>query len=257
MEKVQVNGISMAYDRGGTGAPLLLLHGFPLDHSIWAPLASHLETNFELLMPDLRGFGLSDVVKDEFTLAHMAADLASLLDDLNIRKTHLAGHSMGGYVALAFAHAYPERVSGLGLLGSHALPDSAESKAGRYATAKQIAVNGAAAVVGMAEKLSANPRFIPHLREIILRQPPQGLIGALKAMAVRPDAREFAASFDFPVVLVHGLADALISVERAHEMKLLLPHADLTELPGVGHSAMLEAPVETAQALLNLLGLRQ
>jgi len=257
MEKIKVNGISLAYDRRGTGAPLLLLHGFPLDHTTWAPLASRLEKKFELLMPDLRGFGLSEVVEGDFTLAHMAADLAGLLDALHIQKTYLAGHSMGGYIALAFARAYPARVLGFGLLGSQVLPDSPESKAGRYTTAGRIAASGASAVEGMAEKLSANPELIPLLREIILRQPPQGLIGALKAMAVRPDAREFAALFDFPVALVHGQADGLIPAERAREMKALIPHAVLTELPGVGHSAMLEAPDETAQALLKLTDLHQ
>jgi pimeloyl-ACP methyl ester carboxylesterase len=257
MEKVKVNGITLAYDRRGTGAPLLLLHGFPLDHTTWALLASRLEANFGLIMPDLRGFGHSEVVEGDFTLAHMAADLAGLLDELQIQKTYLAGHSMGGYVALAFAHAYPERVSGLGLLGTQALPDSPESKAGRYATAGRIAASGAGAVEGMAEKLSANPELRPLLREIILRQTPLGLIGALKAMAVRPDAREFAPRFDFPVALVHGQADALIPPDRAREMKILIPQAVLTELQGVGHSAMLEAPDETARALLKLSGLRQ
>jgi pimeloyl-ACP methyl ester carboxylesterase len=160
---------------------------------------------------------------------------------------------MGGYVALAFAHAYPERVLGLGLIGSQAMPDTPERKAGRYATAEQVALTGVTVVAGMAEKLSAGPQFVSFFREIILRQRRDGVIGALKAMAGRSDATKFLAFFNFTVVLVHGLADALIPSERSRDMKTLIPRARLIELPGIGHSPMLEAPAETAQALLSLL----
>jgi 3-oxoadipate enol-lactonase len=248
MKKIFVNKISLAYDRRGTGAPLLLVHGFPLDHTTWEPLLPHLEADFDVLMPDLRGFGQSDAPEGAYTVQQMAADLAALLDALKIQKTYLAGHSMGGYVGLAFARIYPERVLGLGMVSSQAVADSPESKARRYATVGEVAVNGVSAVAGMSEKLSANPAHVAFYRELILRQRPGGVIGALKAMAERPEASELFSSFKFPVVLVHGLADALIPPERSREMKALLPQADLLELPGVGHSPSLEAPVETAMA---------
>lgn len=249
MEKISLNGISLAFDRRGTGAPLLLVHGFPLDHTTWEPLLPHLEDDFDMILPDLRGFGQSDAPEGAYTVEQMAADLAALLDFLKIQKTYIAGHSMGGYVVLAFARAYPERVLGLGMIGSQAAADSPERKAGRYATVGDVAVNGVSAVAGMSEKLSANPAHVAFFRELILRQRPSGIIGALKAMAERPNASEFLSNFKSPVVLVHGLSDVLIPPERSHEMKVFLPQADLTELPGVGHSPALEAPVETALAL--------
>jgi len=249
MEKISVNGITLAFDRRGTGAPLLLVHGFPLDHTTWEPLLPHLEDDFDVIMPDLRGFGQSDAPEGAYTVEQMAADLAALLDSLKIQKTYIAGHSMGGYITLAFARAYPERVLGLGMVSSQAAADSPEGKAKRYATVGEVAVNGVSAVAGMSEKLSANPSHVAFFRELILRQRPGGVIGALKAMAERPNASALFSTFEFPVVLVHGLADALIPPERSREMKALLPQAELTELPGVGHSPMLEAPVETAMAL--------
>jgi 3-oxoadipate enol-lactonase len=245
--------LSLAFERRGKGAPLLLIHGFPLDHGFWEPFLPYLESNFDLIIPDLHGFGFSDGSEDDFTIEQMASDLAVLLDKLNIQKTFISGHSMGGYVALAFAHAHPEKVLGLGLLASQAMPDAPERKTGRYATAERVGLHGVVEVAGMAEKLSANPELIPFFREIILRQRPVGIIGALKAMAGRPDATKFTALFKFPVVLVHGLEDVLIPAERSREMKALMPQAKLIELPGVGHSPMLEAPAVTAQALLNLL----
>jgi pimeloyl-ACP methyl ester carboxylesterase len=182
-----------------------------------------------------------------------AADLAGLLDALGLPQAFLAGHSMGGYVCLAFARHFGERLLGLGMISSQAAPDAPERKAGRYATAEQVAAQGSSAVAGMAEKLSANPDHVPFIREMILRQKPAGVISALKAMAERPDSVPLLSTFQFPVVLVHGLADALIPPDRSRDMKDVIPSAHLVELPGVGHSPALEAPVETAGALKKLL----
>ena len=116
MEKLLINNLSLAFERHGKGIPLLLIHGFPLDHASWNPLRPQITSLFDVILPDLPGFGSSDIPDEIHTIAEMAADLAVLLDELNIQKTCLAGHSMGGYVALAFAHAYPARVLGLGLI---------------------------------------------------------------------------------------------------------------------------------------------
>jgi 3-oxoadipate enol-lactonase len=108
-------------------------------------------------------------------------------------------------------------------------------------------------VLGMSEKLSADSSHVSFFRELIQRQRPAGVIGALKAMAGRPDSLPYLSSFKFPVVMVHGLADALIPIERSREMAALIPQAKLVELAGVGHSPALEAPIETAEALKGLL----
>ncbi len=257
MEKLKINGNFLAYERLGIGAPLILVHGFPLDQRSWEPLLPHLKDTFDLILPDLHGFGQSDVPDGTYGVEQMAADLASLLDALGIQKTYIAGHSMGGYVALSFARAFPQRVLGLGLIGSQAAPDAPERKSGRYATAEQVALQGFSAVMEMAEKLSANPGHAPFFRELIQSQRPEGIIGALKAIAERPDSLPLIPTFHFPLVLVHGLADTLVSSERAREIKELSPHATLTELPGVGHSPQLEAPAATAHALQKFISWNQ
>ena len=128
----------------------------------------------------------------------------------------MAGHSMGGYVALAFTRAYPKRVLGLGLVSSQALADSPEKKAGRYQEAESILANGVKEVAeGMSVKLTARPDLQSCLKELILRQRPEGLAGALRAMAERPDSTPMLSGLDLPFVMVHGLADALIPIERA------------------------------------------
>jgi 3-oxoadipate enol-lactonase len=259
MQKTTVNGFNIAYERRGQGTPLVLLHGFPLDHSSWDTLVPYLEGQADVILPDLRGFGQSDfnssaAPEGAYTVADMAGDIIGLLDELMVPKAVVVGHSMGGYVALAFARAYPQRLTGLGLISTQALPDSPERKAGRYATAEQVARQGVSVVAdAMAPKLTANPALVPMLRELVLRQPAAGIIGALQAMAERPDSVPLLLTLRFPIAIVHGQADALIPVDRSREMKAFIPQAGLTELPDVGHSPMLEAPIETAQALKHIL----
>ena len=123
MEKVNVNGIQIAYIRKGTGVPLVLVHGYPLDHTIWNEVLPLLENDFDIILPDLRGFGSSDVIESQYKISDMAADIAGLLDQLGIEKAAIAGHSIGGYISLAFARAFPYHVAGLGLVASQALAD--------------------------------------------------------------------------------------------------------------------------------------
>ena len=124
MNTLEINGIRLAYDRRGKGRPLVLLHGYPLDHRLWDEVVPLLEDQFDLILPDLRGFGGSSTVDAFYTMEDIASDIAGLLDFLGIQKTAIAGHSMGGYVALAFARLYPERVTGLGLVSSQVLADT-------------------------------------------------------------------------------------------------------------------------------------
>src|SRR5512141_994323 len=142
IEKVNIDGINIAYARRGTGVPLVLIHGYPLDHSIWDNVVPLLERNFDVIVPDLRGFGRSDVMEADDSIVDYASDIAGLLTHLKIQKAYLAGHSMGGYVALAFAREYEPRVAGLAMVSSQVLADPPERKEARYATAKQVAAQG-------------------------------------------------------------------------------------------------------------------
>src|SRR5687767_15485401 len=128
MEKINVNGIELAYERQGTGAPLVLLHGFPLDHHLWDQVVPLLEDTFDLIIPDLRGFGESSMGDSPNSLDTYASDIAGLLDYLGIQRAAIAGHSMGGYIALAFIRLYPERVGGLGLVASQVVADTPERR---------------------------------------------------------------------------------------------------------------------------------
>lgn len=254
MEAVQINGIQQAYTRTGEGAPLVLIHGYPLDHTIWYDMVSSLENDFTLFLPDLRGFGLSGISESQYTIADMASDVAGLLDHLGVEKAYIAGHSMGGYVALAFARTYPQRVLGLGLVSTQAVADTPERKQGRYAAAEEILKTGVHPVAeGMSAKLTPDERVQAFVRSLIAAQRPAGLAGALKAMAEREDSTPALSGFQFPVALVHGESDELIPIQQARDVKASVSQATLTELPGVGHMPMMENPQATAAALKELI----
>jgi 3-oxoadipate enol-lactonase len=253
MEKINVNGIELAYTRQGRGAPLVLLHGYPLDHHLWDEVIPLLEDSFDIILPDLRGFGESTTGDTPITMEDYASDIEGLLDQLGIQKAAIVGHSMGGYVALAFAKLFPERVSGLGLVSSQVLADPPGRKEGRYKSAAEVSEKGTGGVVEtMATKFTSDEHLQMYARELMQKQQPQAYIGALKAMAERADSTALLSSFRFPVVIVHGKADALIPVDRAHEVKNALPDAHLVELENAGHIPMLEAKEETAKALKHL-----
>ena len=254
MEKIAVNDIELAYDRRGKGSPLVLLHGYPLDHQLWDQVVPLLEATFDLILPDLRGFGESTTVNTPYTMDDYASDIAGLLDNLGIQKAAIVGHSMGGYVALAFARLYPQRVSALGLVSTQALADPADRKEGRYKSATDVTENGIAGVVAtMTPKFTSDERLQAVAREMMERQKPAAYIGALKAMAERMDASPLLAPFNFPIVIVHGTADALIPIDRAREVKAAVPKAHLAELSDVGHMPMMEAKEKTAEALKHLI----
>lgn len=255
MDTVAVNGINLAYTRLGKGTPLMLVHGFPLDSSSWNEIIPFLKDHFDLILPDLRGFGKSTTVEAPYTLSDMADDLAGLLDHLGVEKTALAGHSMGGYISLAFARKYPQRVSGLGLVASQAAADAPEGRERRYKTAADVAEKGVGVVVeAMTPKLSADVRVQEFVRGVIERQSKQAVIGALKAMAVREDSLPILSSSNFSLVLIHGDADQLVPLERAKEIKSANPSARLLELKGAGHMPMMEFARQTADGLMFFAG---
>jgi len=254
MLKANVNGVQIAYERYGSGIPLVLVHGYPLDHTIWNPVIPLLESSFDLILPDLRGFGQSRLSPNSYLFIDVAADLVALMDSLMIKKASFAGHSMGGYISLAFARTYPERLLGLGLVASQALPDTPEKKIARYQEAEHILAHGVGDVAeSMSTRLTADPVLQSMLKKLMRSQRPEALAGALRAMAERLDSNPLLPEFDFPVVLVHGLADQLIPVDRARAVQSLLKKGHLVEIEGVGHMPMMEAPQVTAEALKALL----
>jgi pimeloyl-ACP methyl ester carboxylesterase len=250
MLKLIMNGLELAYERRGQGTSLILIHGYPLDHSIWQPLVPLLENRFDLIMPDLRGFGQSLVGGSSTHLSDMAGDLITLMDHLQIQKALVAGHSMGGYVSLALARQHVSRLLGLGLIATQANADPPEKRIARNQLADRVEMNGVGEVAdSMPALLTKVPHVQESLKDLILLQSSRGVAGALRAMAERPDSMDELSTLEVPVVIIHGLADGIMPVDRAREMRSAVKNGSLIEIEGVGHMPMIEAPQAVAEAL--------
>jgi pimeloyl-ACP methyl ester carboxylesterase len=141
----------------------------------------------------------------------------------------------------------------LALVSSQAAGDNSERKEGRYKTAAEVTQKGVQLVAdSMTDKLSPNQKVRDVVRPLIAKQSASGVAGALKAMADREDLTSFITTFGQPLVLIHGDADELIPIDKAREIKSLVPSAHLVELHGAGHLPMMDLPNETASALKKL-----
>jgi pimeloyl-ACP methyl ester carboxylesterase len=252
--EAETNGIRMHYEEKGQGLPLILIHGFPLDRTIWEPMIPFIQQGVRVITPDLRGFGHSQASQGVYGMRLLADDIAGMLDDLKIDKAVIAGHSMGGYVVLAFAQAYPERLLGLGMIASQSVADTPEKRMGRYAQAEEVARLGSRPIAeSMAPKLTEDPKLQGKLLSLILHTSPDAIAGSLKGMAERLDMVGFLPEISVPTVVIHGHKDALMPVERARETAGGIARAVLTEIPQAGHMPMMETPEVTADAINHLL----
>ncbi|HEY59288.1 MAG TPA: alpha/beta hydrolase [Anaerolineae bacterium] len=249
-----MSAIELYYENYGTGMPLILLHGYPLDHTIWLPLVPFLEDRAQLILPDLRGHGKSPAPDGVYTMQEMAGDVVALMDKLCVEKAVLGGHSMGGYVALAFARAYPERFMGLALIASHAFADSEEKKMARMQAIEVVKEQGVAtALAGISQKLTQNDGVQEKVRALIACASTQGVIGTLQGMAARRDSLDVLSSLDVPAVIITGAQDVLIPLKRAKEMEQKMKRPWLATVQGVGHMLMMEQPEQLAKVLSHLL----
>ena len=252
---MEANALELFFEDHGQGRPVVLLHGYPLDHTIWKPVVNGLKDHARLIVPDLRGHGDSPVPEEgEWSIREMAEDVRALLDRLKIERAVVVGHSMGGYVALSFAHAYPQRVAGLALVTSQAAADTTEKRQARYIQIEEARRRGVRAVTdAMATKLTARPALAEALKLLMAKMSLQGLMASLKAMAERPDATPWLGDLDVPAVVIAGLTDSIIPIERGQTMAQLLPRGWLVQIENAGHMPMLEASEEVREALRQLL----
>jgi len=248
--KVRVRDFEMAYeDTGGSGTPLLLIHGFPLDRTLWAAQGRGLADVARVIAPDLRGFGESGMPAGAVTMDAYADDLRGLLDALGVKNAVVAGLSMGGYIAFAFYRQDVHRVRGLILADTKASPDSSEGKKGRDDNAALACAHGSAQVGDkmmpkMLTPTTANGRpFIADaVRAMMARQSVEGVVGALMAMRDRPDSTPTLAEITVPTLIVTGAEDTLIPPKEAEAMRNAIRGSRLVSIPGAAHLANFEAP---------------
>jgi pimeloyl-ACP methyl ester carboxylesterase len=240
----------------GAGAPTLLLHGFAEDGTVWDNQVDSLSTDCRLIIPDLPGSGRSSTINPALSMEEMATMIRDLLDQLEIARVTLIGHSMGGYITLAFAALYPERLNAFGLFHSTAYPDSEEKKTTRRKAIDFIRTNGAAPFIRQSTPnlFSAHTReHRPKLIETTIAKytdfAPGSLIAYYGAMIARPDRTDVLRQFTRPVLFIIGLDDNVIPLQQALGQSWLPSISHLHILENAGHQAMLENPEKSTQLL--------
>jgi len=251
--------VPLFYEERGTGQPVLLLHGYPLDHTIWRAQIASLSDICRVIAPDLRGHGQSPAPAGEYSMETLAADVAALLDRLGIAQAIWVGHSMGGYVALAALRTMPERVAGLVLCASHPFADPPDKAQARRDNARRALAEGTAPVVsGMLDSLfrpGTNLESIPahQVRTIMLKTPAQGVAGVLSGMAARPDSVDLLRVPAPPKALIAGRDDQIVRLADLQALTAQMPHLRLIVIDDAGHLPMIEQPDATTAALRDLL----
>lgn len=272
IERVTVGDISLAVEVCGNGPPLLLVHGFPLDHSMWREQIAAFAATHRVIAPDLRGFGQSNAGPSEtsgsnangdtVTMEQFADDLSALLTALAVTEpVAFCGLSMGGYIAWQFFARHRGQLGKLILCDTRAAADTPEAAEARRATAAKVLQEGAPTVANaMPAKLFApgtileQPQIVAATRQVMLNTRPQAIACALRGMAKRADFRERLASVDVPTLVVGGTLDSIVPLAEMREIAARIPAAQFAEIPAAGHMAPLEQPSATNAAIRAFLG---
>jgi pimeloyl-ACP methyl ester carboxylesterase len=237
---------------------VVLIHGFCEDHRVWDGFVPALAARHQVVAVDLPGFGQSELLPADQppSIERMADALHQTLAGLGVERPILVGHSLGGYVALAYAQQYPEALAGLGLFHSSALPDLPERKQARDRVMAQVRANGVADYVqnlvpGLfaSDHRAAHQPVIYELVDRASRLAPEAVAQAAAAMRDRSDRRDILAALAVPVLWVVGGADPVIPLEMSLRQVGLARDSTVHVLAGVGHMGMFEAPSRTLRAV--------
>ena len=245
----QINGISLAFNDQGTGLPIVFLHAFPLNRTMWTDQENALSTQFRVVSIDLRGHGESDAPLWRYTLDQAADDVIGVLDQLLIRQAVFVGLSMGGYILFALYRRYADRVNGLVLANTRAQADTVEGKDARFQMAQTAYKNGPSAIADIMIPKLLSPATVQMKLELVRRvrtmiegNQISGIAGDLMAMAERPDSTPLLQQITCPTQVIVGELDLPTPPSDAKLMADRIPNASLAVIPGAAHLSNLEQP---------------
>ncbi len=245
---IDVDGHSVHYrDEGRENSKtLVLLHGFLQSLDVWSSYVLTYMHHMRVLTIDLPGHGLTDSFDEVHKMDLMARVVKRVLEEAGVDQCVMVGHSMGGYVALAFADLFPYSLRGLGLINSHALPDTESQSDSREAVCRQVLENRASYVVGFIPTLfhesnrSALSQDIKDLSDQCLETRVESIIAAQAGMMQRPSRLHVLRRLEVPTLFVYGKGDSRIPIEVALSQAMEPRHAEILLLENAGHMTFLE-----------------
>jgi 3-oxoadipate enol-lactonase len=262
MSFIRVDDIQLAYTDTGIGLPVVLLHGYPFNRSLWTEQVVALSNSCRVITPDLRGLGESDAGPGAATMNQMARDVAALLDHLEISRAVVGGLSMGGYVALAFYKQFPSRVRALILADTRAQADTADGKQKRFEQAEKARAEGMPGIADSMlpklltpETVSKRPELVKRVRDMMLKTKPEGGAGALLGMAERDDQRALLAQITCPTLILVGREDPITPVADSEQMHDAIGGSRLVVIENASHVSNLERTEQFNEELIRFLNL--
>lgn len=257
---VSIYGQNLYFDDSGKGKVVVLLHGYLESKVIWSELARELSQDYRIICPDLPGHGKSDLTEPIATMELLARRVKELLDILQVDRCVMLGHSMGGYVALAFAELFPAYLSGFGLVHSHPFADSDEKRAARLNDVELILSGLKEAIIEMSiPRLFANDNVsrmkgtVERWKQMARSTANSGIIASLRGMAARTDRSNILENLYVPGLLVFGRKDNLIPNEVALRVEHAHSHLRTVWLENSGHLGFVEEPYEMRLAISSFL----
>ena len=255
--RIKIDGLTMAYNVSGVGAPLTLIHGFPLNKIMWRPQVSSLSRRFRVVALDLPGFGESEAPPGPCSMDRFADYVGALLRQLRIHSSVVVGHSMGGYVTFRLYARHRSLVGGMVLANTRAEADSPEGKQGRLATIERIKREGLTSYISeSAEKLvspatmARRPEILRTLRDIMKAASEHSIVSTLHALAERPDSTPLLSEITVPTLVITGAQDQIIPFDSAGRMHSSIRGSQLVTIQSTGHMSNLEDPEAFNRAVL-------
>jgi pimeloyl-ACP methyl ester carboxylesterase len=251
MPRILFKGVEIHYEEHGSGSTVLLIHGFLESTWMWKDIAPELAKQHRVIVIDLPGHGKSESIGYVHTMEEMAEACHTLMKSLRIRKVSLVGHSMGGYVALAFAEQYPDKVRTLVLYQSTARADSEWKKKDRQRAIELIKKNHQSFIrqsIPMLFRSKNRKRLAKQIKELkneALKTSKQGVIAALTGMKDRPNREVLLKFSPYPVHIIASDMDPRIPLEESKYLESISEDVQLHLIKGSGHMSYLEDPEST------------
>lgn len=243
----------------GKGRAVVLLHGFLGSHAIWKNTILDLSRTYRVIAIDLPGHGNTECFGYVHTMDMMAKCVKTVMDDLKLKKYVIIGHSMGGYVGLAFADLFPDHLKGLCLFHSSAYSDVDEKKKDRIRSIKVVKANHKIYTTEVIKNLFAtkNAKYlkaeIQFAQNIAAKIEKQAIIAALEGMKDRPNRDVILGIVNYPVMMVIGELDNVLPSQQLMEQSLLIKNKHVLYLEHDGHMGFLENPKKSNKALRKFL----
>ena len=248
-QRTTVNGRTVRYLETGAGAPLILLHAFPLGADMWRPQLERAPAGWRLIAPDFRGFGGSTIGDEEIGMDDYARDVQLLMDDLSLDRAVVAGLSLGGYVAFAMLRRSPERLAGLILADTRSTADTDDGVRLRRELLDAVRREGMGIVaerqipkvLGPTTRRE-RPEVVAEVTRLINANASAGVEASIVALMRRPDSTGDLGRIAVPTLVIVGEEDEITPVESARAMQQVIRGSSLAILPRAGHLSNLEAP---------------